>query len=257
MPIENKNIVITGAASGIGKELLLQLVTHNNNILAIDVNHVGLIRLKNSFPQIEILNLDLAEKDQCQLIFPWIKDQWEVVDLFFANAGIAKYGTWGNISIQDLGNIFNINALIPIKTALWLKENQENHPFRLVVTASAISYWPVPGYAAYAASKAAVHQFAETVRSEGDGDWLTLVYPSATDTGFFDFAGNDIPKAFPVQSAYSVAKSIIRGVEKGKSRIYPSFLFWVVMKVNRWIPILKPIYFFLERKKLDQWSKKQ
>jgi len=256
MPIENKNIVITGVASGIGKELLLQLVTQNNKILAIDVNSEGLNRLKNSFPQIEILTLDLTEKDNLQVVFRWIKDQWGKVDLFFANAGIAKYGKWGNTSIQDLGNIFKINTLVPIETALWLKENQEDHPYRLVVTASAISYWPVPGYAAYAASKAALHQFAETIRSEGDGDWLTLVYPSATDTGFFDFAGNDIPKAFPVQSVGSVVRTIIKGVEKGKSRIYPSFLFWVVMKVNRWIPVLKPIYFFLERKKLDQWSKK-
>jgi short-subunit dehydrogenase len=256
MPIENKNIVITGVASGIGKELLLQLVTQNNKILAIDVNNDGLNRLKNSFPQIEILTLDLTEKDNLQVVFRWIKDQWGKVDLFFANAGIAKYGKWGNTSIQDLGNIFKINTLVPIETALWLKENQEDHPYRLVVTASAISYWPVPGYAAYAASKAAVHQFAETIRSEGDGDWLTLVYPSATDTGFFDLAGKDIPRAFPVQSVGSVVRTIIRGVEKGKSRIYPSFVFWTVMKVNRFIPVLKPIYFFLERKKLDQWSKK-
>jgi len=256
MPIENKNIVITGVASGIGKELLLQLVTQNNKILAIDVNSEGLNRLKNSFPQIEILTLDLTEKDNLQVVFRWIKDQWGKVDLFFANAGIAKYGKWGNTSIQDLGNIFKINTLVPIETALWLKENQEDHPYRLVVTASAISYWPVPGYAAYAASKAALHQFAETIRSEGDGDWLTLVYPSATDTGFFDFAGKDIPRAFPVQSVVSVVRTIIKGVEKGKSRIYPSFVFWTVMKVNRWIPVLKPIYFFLERKKLDQWSKK-
>jgi len=256
MPIENKNIVITGVASGIGKELLLQLVTQNNKILAIDVNSEGLNWLKNSFPQIEILTLDLTEKDNLQVVFRWIKDQWGKVDLFFANAGIAKYGKWGNTSIQDLGNIFKINTLVPIETALWLKENQEDHPYRLVVTASAISYWPVPGYAAYAASKAALHQFAETIRSEGDGDWLTLVYPSATDTGFFDFAGKDIPRAFPVQSVGSVVRTIIKGVEKGKSRIYPSFVFWTVMKVNRWIPVLKPIYFFLERKKLDQWSKK-
>jgi uncharacterized protein len=256
MPIANKNIVITGAASGIGKEILLQLVIQNNKILAIDLNNDGLINLKNSFPQIEILNLDLTETDNLQVVFRWIKDQWGKVDLFFANAGIAKYGKWSNTSRQDLNNIFLINTLIPIETALWLKENQEDYPYRLVVSASAISYWPVPGYAAYAASKAALHQFAETVRSEGDGDWLTLVYPSATDTGFFDFAGKDIPKAFPVQPANSVAKSIIRGVEKGKSRIYPSFLFWLVMKVNRWIPILKPLYFFMERKKLNQWSRK-
>ena len=255
MSIENKNIVITGAVSGIGKELLVQLHPQNNNILAIDINMDGLICLKTSFPQIEILHLDLADLDNLRLVFEWIKNQWGAVDVFFANAGIAKYGKWKNIKIQDVDQIFKINTLIPIETALWLKENQKEHPFRLVVTASAISHWPVPGYAAYAASKAAIHQYAETIWSEGDGDWLTLVYPSATDTGFFDFAGKDVPKAYPVQSVKTVAKSIIKGVAKGKRRIYPSYFFWTVMKVNKWIPILRPIYFFLERDKLKQWSK--
>lgn len=255
MSIENKNIVITGAVSGIGKELLVQLLPQNNNILAIDINMDGLISLKTSFPQIEILHLDLVDLDNLRLVFEWLKNQWGAVDVFFANAGIAKYGKWKNIKIQDVDHMYKINSLIPIETALWLNENQKDHPFRLVVTASAISHWPVPGYAAYAASKAAIHQYAETIWSEGDGDWLTLVYPSATDTGFFDFAGKDIPKAFPVQSVKTVAKSIIKGVAKGKRRIYPSYFFWTVMKVNKWIPILRPIYFFLEREKLKQWSK--
>lgn len=254
MSFRNKNIVITGAASGIGKAILEQLALPANKILAVDINKAGLLSMNTQFPQIEILHLDLTEFGQLQYLFSWIQNQWGFVDIFFANAGIAKYGMWENVGISDIDKIFKINTLIPIETALWLKKNQKNHPFRLVVTASAISHWPVPGYAAYAASKAAIHQFSETIRSEGDGEWLTLVYPSATDTGFFDFAGESIPKAFPVQSAESVAKSIIKGVEKEKLKIYPSLVFWTVMKLNRWIPILKPIYYFIERKKLMKWS---
>ncbi|MFD2200288.1 SDR family NAD(P)-dependent oxidoreductase [Shivajiella indica] len=254
MPIENKNIVITGAASGIGRALLFQLTSQGNKILAIDINEVGLVSLKKLFPQISTLKVDLTESKNLSLVFQEIKSQMGVVDIFFANAGIAKYGLWEDIKTNDIDKIFKINTLIPIETAHWLKENQKNHPFRLVVTASAISYWPVPGYAAYAASKAAIHQFAETLRSEGDGSWLTLAYPSATDTGFFDFAGKDIPKAFPVQSADSVARAIVKGVEKGKTRIYPSTAFWLVMKLNKWVPILQPIYFFIESQKLHKWS---
>jgi uncharacterized protein len=254
MSVDNKNIVITGAASGIGKAILVQLVLQNNKILAVDINNDGLMSLKTTFPQIETLHLDLTDLGQLQHLFSWIQHQWGFVDIFFANAGIAKYEMWENVAISDIDRIFKINTLVPIETALWLKKHQKDHPFRLVVTASAISHWPVPGYAAYAASKAAIHQFSETIRSEGEGEWLTLVYPGATDTGFFDFAGESIPKAFPVQSAESVAKSIIKGVKKGKLKIYPSFVFWTVMKLNRWIPILKPFYFFIERNKLMKWS---
>jgi short-subunit dehydrogenase len=116
-----------------------------------------------------------------------------------------------------------------------------------------MSFWPVPGYAAYASTKAALHQFVETLRSEGEGDWVTLVYPAATETDFFKSAGKEIPKAYPVQPVNIVVKKIIAGVAKGKRTIFPSKLFQVVMVANRIIPVFKPIYFFIERKKLRKW----
>jgi uncharacterized protein len=119
-----------------------------------------------------------------------------------------------------------------------------------------MSYWQIPGYAAYASSKAALHQFAETIRSEGNGDWLTLVYPIATKTQFFERAGNSIPKAFPIQSVESVVKIIIKGVAKGKIRIFPSRTFRIIQLVNRILPVFKPIYLKLEKNKFQKWTHK-
>jgi short-subunit dehydrogenase len=237
MVISNKNIVITGAASGIGRELAHQLSGFNNKILAIDINEKGLENLSKESSNIEILNLNLTKAGSVPLIFDWIQLNWKTVDYFFANAGFAKFGPWEETDQDAFSKMLQINFLLPIETAKILKQTQAHHPCRLVVTASAMSYWPVPGYAAYAATKAAIHHFVETVKSEGDGNWITLVYPIATETDFFKSAGKEIPKAFPVQSVKTVVKNIINGVEKGKKRIFPSKLFQVVMMANRIIPI--------------------
>jgi short-subunit dehydrogenase len=155
--------------------------------------------------------------------------------------------------MATLSKMLQINVASPIETAKVLKQTQSHSPCRLVVIASAMSFWPVPGYAAYASTKAALHQFVETLRSEGEGDWVTLVYPAATETDFFKSAGKEIPKAYPVQPVNIVVKKIIAGVAKGKRTIFPSKLFQVVMVANRIIPVFKPIYFFIERKKLRKW----
>lgn len=253
MAISNKHIVITGAASGIGLELVNQLSTTGNKILAIDINEAGLEILIKKYPEIKILLLDLTKRESVSAIFDWVQSNWKTVDYFFANAGFAKFGTWEETDQHTFAKMLQINVLSPIETAKVLKQTQAHHPCRLVVTASAMSYWPVPGYAAYAATKAALHQFVETLRSEGDGDWITLVYPGATETDFFKSAGKEIPKAFPIQSVKTVVNNIIKGVEKSKKRIYPSRLFQVTMIANRILPIFKSIYFFIERKKLRKW----
>jgi len=255
MPISNKNIVITGAASGIGKELVHQLAGNGNKILAIDIDAAGLGILSEKSTDIFILTLDLTKPDSVLEIFDWIQLNWKTVDYFFANAGFAKFGLWEDTDLETFSRMLQINVLSPIETAKILKQTQAHHPCRLVVTASAMSYWPVPGYAAYAATKAAIHQFVETIRSEGDGDWITLVYPGATETDFFKSAGKKIPKAFPVQSVQTVVRHILQGVSKGKKKIYPSRLFQATMLINRILPVFKPLYFFLERKKLRKWAK--
>lgn len=254
MLISNRNIVITGAASGIGRELAHQLSGFNNRILAIDINQKGLENLSKESSNIEILNLDLTNAGSVPLIFDWIRDHWKTVDIFFANAGFAKFGPWKDTDQDTFAKMLQINVLSPIETAKILKQAQSLSPCRLVVVASAMSFWPVPGYASYAASKAAIHHFVETIKSEGDGDWITLVYPIATETDFFKNAGKEIPKAYPVQPVTIVVKKIISGVAKGKNTIYPSRLFQVTMLINRILPFFKPIYFFLERNKLNKWK---
>jgi len=121
--------------------------------------------------------------------------------------------------------------------ALKMKEIYGQRPYRVVLTASAMSFLPVPGYALYASTKAALRAFATAYRYElSRGQQLHLVYPIATRTGFFDAAGPDTPVPWPAQSADTVARAIIKGLEKDADDIFPSKLFRFLNALNGVLP---------------------
>lgn len=249
-----KNIVVTGAASGIGKELVRLLHSQQAHILAVDLSDYGLEELKREFPTIQVLQADLSEKEANEAILTWIKGNWDRVDVCIANAGRAEYGLAPNQNWREMDRLFQLNVFSPIQLGLALREQLKESFGRHVIVASAISYWTVPGYSLYAATKSALLQWARTIWKEPGKDWLSLVFPIATDTRFFDAAGNSIPKAFPIQKPEKVAEKILIGIIRGKKRIFPSRLFPWMLSLDRFFFLIQPIYQAVEKRKLEKWA---
>lgn len=250
-------IIITGAGSGIGKELLVLLYPSTQNVLTVDFNQELLEKLSADFPLIQTLKADLSQKEGNQLILDWVKSNWSSIDYCFANGGKAEYGAAQDQQWENGEQLFQLNFHSPIQIGLTLKTLFPNSRFRLIITASAMSFWTVPGYSLYAATKSALLQWAKTVWSEQSGNWLTLAFPSATRTRFFEAAGKEIPTPFPQQDAKSVAKSIFSGVAKGKTKIFPSPLFYFMLRLNKILPFILPFYQSFEYIKYKKWLKKQ
>lgn len=256
-PFTEANIIITGAASGIGKELVRQLNPSNPQILAIDFDLAGLEKMQREFPKIHILQVDLSKKSGNEQILKWISTKWSRVDFCFANAGKAEFGPAEQQNWKAMDQLFQLNVFSPIQLGLEIRKLFPNGVFRLIITASAMSYWTIPGYSLYAATKSALLQWARTVWLEKTGNWLTLVFPIATKTKFFDTAGVNIPKAFPVQSPSWVATAILRGTAKRKKQIFPSPLFLGMLILTRFFRFLKKLYQLFEYQKYKKWLKKQ
>ncbi len=250
-------IILTGAGSGIGREILRLLYHSTQKILAVDFNQQLLDRLKEDFPSIYTLKTDLSQKEGNQLVLDWVKTHWQRVDFCFANAGKAEYGQAQNQNWKNSDQLFQLNVHSPIQLGLALKMLFPDTQFRLIITASAMSFWTIPGYSLYASTKAALLQWAETVWAERSGNWLTLVFPIATTTGFFKAAGKNVPRPFPQQNASIVAKSILSGVAKEKTKIFPSTLFYLMLRLNKILPIILPIYQSIEYHKYNIWLKNQ
>jgi short-subunit dehydrogenase len=253
---KDAQVIVTGAGSGIGRELVRQLYPQTQRILAVDYLPEALESLQSEFPNLVTLNADLSLKEGNGTILAWVSTHWTRVDFCFANAGKAEYG---EASLQDWANmdyLFQLNVHSPIQLGMALKQAFPNHDLRHVITCSAIAHWSIPGYSLYGSSKAAILQWAESLWAERAGDWLTLVFPIATATAFFDTAGPNIPKAFPIQTPEEVAAAMLAGAAKGKKKIFPSTLFRSLLFLNRFLFFVQPLAQYLEYNKFKNWLSK-
>jgi uncharacterized protein len=246
MHIDGARIVLTGAASGIGRALLAQLADYHAHILAADRDATRLEETVQSLAgkaaQISMLATDLGEREGVDVLFDAAHEALGGIDLFIANAGFAYYETFGGKDDvwAQLDAIYRVNVFSPLYALAKLRALNTNRPYTVVITASAQSKVPVPGYAVYASTKAALDAFANAYRYEQPpNEHLMLVYPVSTMTRFFETASRDHlpPVTPPAQTPEQVAAAVMRGLARDATHVYPSRLFSAAWMLNRLLPV--------------------
>ena len=254
--IENKNIVLTGADSGIGFEVLKLLAAEKSNkIFAVDINMNKMNSLsENVIP----FQCDVSSKENVDLIFEKALESMGSIDIFYANAGYPYYELFDYVDWERTERMFRTNVFSPIYTYQKYVEYLNGREGHLAVTISAIGKMAMPGFTTYSASKFAMEGFQQGIRFEiPDNLKLTCLYPIATDTNFFAAANEvEFERPFPVQSPAVVAKKMVKALEKGKKSVNPSFLFTLSRVLFTVIPPVKKVYLTLERNKLKRFAKK-
>ncbi len=245
MDLEGKRIILTGASSGIGLELLPILHKKGAKVLA-----VGRRAYPPEYSSVTYFQKDVSTQAGIDALFMMADQVLGGIDIFIANAGFAYYEQAEKADWVHTENIFDINVTSPIYAFHLLKKVKGDDPFQFVATASAISYIPLPGYALYSGTKHAIQGFCDAARFElPKHQVITLIHPIATKTAFFQ---GDTPVPFPAQTAQTVAKHYIRGIERNKAHIFPSKMFWFI----RHLTILQPLVQKQEARRFDVWRKK-
>lgn len=252
--IENKNIVLTGASSGIGLEVLKILSKgKGNRILAVARKVDG---LKDFAENVIPFSCDVSSAEGVDAIFAKAEEVLGKIDIFYANAGFPYFEEYNYADWERVKKIFDTNTLSPIYTYSKFLKHLDGRKGTLAYTISAMGRMAMPGYALYAASKFAMAGFQEAIRLEKpDNLHITCVYPVATKTNFFNVGGEGVKlkKPFPVQKAKTVAKAAVRGIAKEIEQISPCFLFDVSQVLMGVIPPVKTLYWNLEKAKFVQF----
>ncbi|MFW5888920.1 MAG: SDR family NAD(P)-dependent oxidoreductase [Bacillota bacterium] len=226
--------LITGASSGIGKELAIQLASKNYNLILIARRLEKLKELKTKLTNVEvtIYQTDLSDNNQLEKLLNNLKNH--KIDLFINNAGYGMIGKSYNLPTENELNMIDLN----IKSLhILTKFALENMSCGKIVNISSLAaYLPTPKLASYAATKAYVSSYSEAINYElkiaNKPLKVLTVAPGPVKTEFNQVAkANQKLKALDVKKC---VKIIIKGIDKNKSLIIPGFkmkIFYFFVKI--------------------------
>jgi NAD(P)-dependent dehydrogenase (short-subunit alcohol dehydrogenase family) len=166
--IEYKNILVTGASSGIGKEIAIKLNSLGANVIITGRNEERLNETKglmvyNLGTPVETYSCDLSKEDEIKKM---VTELPQLDGIVFC-AGVVEYYPIKFISAQKINNIFSVNLNSQILLTQQLIKNKKIKPNgSLVYISSIASKIGVAGTALYAASKAGLNGFVKVTASE-------------------------------------------------------------------------------------------
>lgn len=211
--------IVTGAASGIGRALAVQLHAAGHHVVAVDRDAGGLVALGGECAGIAILTADLATDEGCSALCRAI-DAAPLGGLVNC-AGIGARGAVAALVPAAQRALLGVNviALAEATTHALRRLRQQPTGGTLVNIASSAALQPLPGMAAYAASKAFVLSYSEAVAEEEARGTVCVitVCPGGTDTGFQAASGVRRDEGETLMPAADVAADIFAAIRRRRS----------------------------------------
>lgn len=245
--LKDKRIIITGASSGIGRELAKQLAAEGCR-LVINARRKDRLEelateLAGAGAQCVIVDGDVTESSVRDRMLIAAKEHFGGLDILINNAGVGAMGRFDEASEERLRQVFEVNFFA---VAEFMRESlgllkAGNEPV-IVNLSSVLGHRAVPLKSEYCASKFAIHGLSDAIRAElsRDGVDLLLVSPSTTDSEFFDAAIDDPTKRDwkkgGAMSPEVVAKRTLRAIRKRRHEIILTFGGRILVWLDRMIP---------------------
>jgi NAD(P)-dependent dehydrogenase (short-subunit alcohol dehydrogenase family) len=176
--------VITGAGSGIGRALAIELARRGASLALLDVKQQDLeetLQLANA-PRANFWVCDVTDQTRCKVVFDEILDVFGRVDFLFNNAGISHHSLTQKTQIDVLKKVMDVNFYGSVHCTLAILPELRKQKGSVVVMSSVAGFAPLFGRSAYSASKHALHGWFETLRSEEPDLHVMMVCPSFVQT---------------------------------------------------------------------------
>jgi NADP-dependent 3-hydroxy acid dehydrogenase YdfG len=234
----NKVAVVTGAGSGIGRALSVQLATQGARLALCDVDPAGLSETaaaaREAGAEVQESAVDVADRAAMQSFAKEVRIEFGVVHQIYNNAGVAFVGKLEQLDYADLERVMDVNFWGVVHgTKEFLPHLIESGNGHVVNVSSVFGIVAAPWLSGYDASKFAVRGFTEALRAEllvnRRPVKVTAVHPGAVRTDIVRNAdaspGEDLES---VQSRFAkiasstpdhAARTILKGVRRGRPRV--------------------------------------
>mgnify|MGYP001166832812 FL=1 len=227
---DNRSVVwLTGASSGIGRELCLELIAQGHRVIASGRNEQALAKLAAHSDRVIPLAFDIADPNAVEQAGHKLAELTSHLDQVIVNAGSCEYLKFPDPDWSAATRVMAINysgAVDCIRIALPLlkKASGRGH---IVGIISQVVFAPFAQAEAYGASKAALSYFLDSLRVDvADSLDVTSVFPGFVKTPLTD--RNHFSMPFIV-SAEDAAKRILASLSKRPRRfIFPKRLHWLL-----------------------------
>lgn len=247
---------ITGASSGIGREIAILLAKRGYHLILVARREERLKQLKKQLQKkwdkldIIIENCDISKEENCINLFE--KYQSYPITVVINNAGFGAVGNFTDISLDKELNMIQTNIIaVHIFTKLFSASMKKGY---ILNVASIAAFQPGPFLATYSATKSYVFELGMAINYElkrqGKPVHITTLCPGPVNTEFNAVAGADF--ALPSISAKTCARKAMEGLFSKKDFVVPSFSTKILRILTRVTPysIILPINYKIQTKKL-------
>jgi short-subunit dehydrogenase len=220
-----KVALITGASTGIGKELAGIHAENGGDLVIVARGKEKLDALKVALEKkhkvkVAVIAKDLAAPNAAREIYDEITKSGIEIEFLINNAGFGALGKFHELELERQVNMINLNiTALTVLTRLFLPEFVRKDKGKILNVSSTASFMPGPLQAVYYASKAYVTFLSNALAEELQGTKVTVtnLMPGATETEFGAVSGMDKTELFkkPV-TARSVAQDGYKAMIKGK-----------------------------------------
>lgn len=251
--------VITGASSGLGRDMARALSKRGYDIIAVARREERLVQLKEELKtNVEILCADVTDINDCRKIAEKAKD----AEVFINNAGFGVFGEFSETSLDDELKMIDTNV-VALHTLLKLvvKEFKSRGYGNILNVASLAAFFPGPLFGAYYGTKAYVlrlsQALAEELKQQKSGVKISVLCPGPVHTEFADIAkvnfgtGNEKGGNLIVLNSDNVAEYAIEKMLAGKEIIIPGALMKTAVALRHFISdkLLAKIVYIIQSKK--------
>ena len=267
MKVQNKVIVITGGGNGMGREVVLNLLSKDASVAAADISESSLqetVELAgNKKDKLSTHVVNITDRQAVDALPEQVISRHGAVDGLINNAGIIQpfvrikdldYGAIERVmNVNFYGTLYVTKAFLP-----HLLKRPEAH---IANVSSMGGFLPVPGQTVYGASKAAVKLFTEGLRSEllNTNVRVTVVFPGAVGTNIAANSGVGINQSAETNAQRmsikplapsNAAEIIVDGIERDRYRVFVGSDAAFMDLISRLSPERAANYIFKQMKSL-------